>query len=141
VICRRECITLLGGAAAIWPLVARAQRGERMRRIGALLGGAETDQEFQTRIEAFREELQRLGWIEARNVRIEIRYGLGEVQAVRRQAEELVASVPDVILAASGSPGVIALQQVTQSIPIVFVNVTDPVGVGRSPACRAPRAT
>src|SRR5215468_5170799 len=102
---RRQFITLLGGTAA-WPFAARAQQGERMRRVGVLLGGVETDQEFQTRMAAFREELQRLGWIEGRNALIEIRYGLaGDAQALRRQVAELVATAPDVILAAAGSPG------------------------------------
>src|SRR6266446_5996302 len=125
---RREFISLLGGAAA-WPLAARAQQGERMRRIGVLLGGSETDQEFQTRMTAFREELQRLGWTDGRNVHIDIRYAPAGAQAQTR-AKGLVASSPDVILAAAGSPGIIALQQATQTIPVVFVNVTDPVGVG-----------
>src|SRR6266446_7075096 len=125
---RREFISLLGGAAA-WPLAARAQQGDRMRRIGVLLGGSETDQEFQTRMTAFREELQRLGWTDGRNVHIDIRYAPAGAQAQTR-AKGLVASSPDVILAAAGSPGIIALQQATQTIPVVFVNVTDPVGVG-----------
>jgi len=130
---RRAFITLLGGAAAapslLWPLAARAQQSERMRRIGVLLGGSETDQEFQTRMTAFREELQRLGWTDDRNVHIDIRYAPAGAQAQTR-AKGLVASSPDVILAAAGSPGIIALQQATQTIPVVFVNVTDPVGVG-----------
>jgi ABC-type uncharacterized transport system substrate-binding protein len=125
---RREFISLLGGAAA-WPLAARAQQRERMRRIGMLLGGAENDQEFQTRMAAFREELQRLGWTEDRNVRIDIRSTPAGAQA-QELAKGLVASLPDVIVAAAGSPGIIAFQQATQTIPVVFVNVTDPVGVG-----------
>ena len=120
---------MLGGAAAAWPLVARAQQPQRMRRTGVLLGLAESDQEFQTRMAAFREELQRLGWTEDRNVRIDIRSAAVGAQA-QAQAKELVASLPDVIVAAAGSPGIIVLQQVTQTIPVVFVNVTDPVGVG-----------
>src|SRR5215831_11336859 len=125
---RREFITLLGGAAT-WPLAARAQQSERVRRIGVLLGGAEDDEEFQTRMAAFREELQRLDWTEDRNVRIDIRSTSVGAQA-QAQAKELVASAPDVIVAAAGTPGIIALKQVTQTIPVVFVNVTDPVGVG-----------
>ena len=129
---RREFISLVCGAAA-WPLAARAQQGERMRRIGVLLGTAETDPEFQTRMAAFREELQRLGWTEDRNVRIDIRSPAG-AQFTNSQAlalaKGLVASSPDVIVAAAGSPGIIALQQATQTIPVIFVNVTDPVGVG-----------
>jgi putative ABC transport system substrate-binding protein len=126
---RREFIKLLGGAAVVWPLTALAQQGERVRRIGVLLGGAEDDEEFQTRMAAVREELQRLGWTEDRNVRIDIRSGAVGAQTQAR-AKELVASLPDVILAAAGTPGAIALQEVTQTIPVVFVNVTDPVGVG-----------
>jgi putative ABC transport system substrate-binding protein len=126
---RREFIKLLGGAAVMCPLTASAQQGERVRRIGVLLGGAEDDEVFQTRMAAFREELQRLGWTENRNVRIDIRVASVSAQA-QAQAKELVASLPDVIVAAAGSPGIIALQQVTQTIPVVFVNVTDPVGVG-----------
>src|SRR5262245_60326152 len=107
------------------------QQSERVRRIGVLLGGVEIDQEFQTRMATFRKELQRLGWIEGRNARIEIRCGLGDdMQAIRRHVAELVASAPDVIVAGAGSPGIIAAQQATQTIPVVFVNVTDPVGVG-----------
>src|SRR5262245_7469846 len=125
---RREFITLLGGAAA-WPIAARAQQPERMRRIGVLSGVAADDQDLQTRMTAFREELQRLGWTDDRNVRIDIRYAPAVAQA-QTLAKGLVASSPDVILAAAGSPGIIALQQATQTIPVVFVNVTDPVGVG-----------
>jgi len=128
---RRDFITLVGGAACAWPLAARAQQAGETRRIGVLLGGVETDQEFQTRMATFRKELQRLGWIEGRNARIEIRWGLGDdMQAIRRHVAELVASAPDIIVAGAGSPGIIAAQQATQTIPVVFVNVTDPVGVG-----------
>ena len=122
---RRELITLLGGAAA-WPLAARAQ-AERIRHIGVILGGVEADPEFQTRMAAFRQELQRLGWTEGRNARIDIRW---EANQVARNVAELVSSAPDVIVAGAGSPGIIALQQATKTIPVVFVNVTDPVGVG-----------
>jgi putative ABC transport system substrate-binding protein len=128
---RREFITLLGGAAASWPLTTRAQQPERVRRIGVLAGGLKTDMEFQARIEVFRQQLQQLGWTEGSNVRIDIRWGAGEVAAVRKLASELVALAPDVILAAGGNPAIAALQQAaTLSIPIVFVGVTDPVGAG-----------
>src|SRR5215472_17131606 len=126
---RREFIAFVASATAAWPLVAHAQQTEQMRRIGVLLAFAEDDQEFQTRMTAFREELQRLGWTDDRNVHIDIRYAPAAAQAQTR-AKGLVASSPDVILAAAGSPGIIALQQVTQTIPVVFVNVTDPVGLG-----------
>src|SRR5262249_37239182 len=126
---RREFIAFVASATAAWPLVAHAQQTEQMRRIGVLLAFAEDDQEFQTRMAAFREELQRLGWTEDRNVRIDIHVASVGSQA-QAQAKELVASSPDVIVAAAGTPGLIALQQVTQTIPVVFVNVTDPVGLG-----------
>jgi putative tryptophan/tyrosine transport system substrate-binding protein len=126
---RRDFITLLCGTAAAWPLAARAQQAEKNVRIGVLLGGGETDQEFQTRMTAFREELQRLGWTEDRNVRIDIRYAPAGAQA-QALAKALVASSPDIIVAGAGSPAIIALQQATQTIPVVFVNVTDPVGLG-----------
>src|SRR5262249_52554716 len=108
----------------------RAQQTKRMRHIGVLLGSPASDPEFQSRMTAFREELQRLGWTDGRNARIEIRGDSADLQAMRRYAAELVASAPDVIVAAAGSPGVIALQQATKTIPVVFVNVTDPVGLG-----------
>src|SRR5262245_40439393 len=128
---RRNFIALIGSTAVAWPLAARAQQGERMRRVGLLLGRSEIDPEFQIRTLAFRQELQKLGWIEGRNVRIEIRSGGADGPlATRRNAAELVASSPDVIVAAAGSPGVIAFQQATQSFPVVFVGVVDPVGVG-----------
>jgi putative tryptophan/tyrosine transport system substrate-binding protein len=102
-----------------------------MRRIGVLAGGLKTDLEFQARIEAFRQQLQQLGWTEGSNVRIDIRWGAGEIAAVRKPASELVALAPDVILAAGGNPAIPALQQAaTLSIPIVLVGVTDPVGAG-----------
>jgi putative ABC transport system substrate-binding protein len=124
---RREFITLLGGAAA-WPLAARAQQAERMRRIGVLTGSSETD--YPERFAALRHELQRLGWTDGRNVRIDYRWGgAGDVYKRRRDAGELVALTPDVILA-TGSPNVSALQQATRSIPLVFVTVVDPIGAG-----------
>jgi putative tryptophan/tyrosine transport system substrate-binding protein len=125
---RRTFITLLGGAAA-WPLAARAQQGERMRRIGVLMNVAADDPESQTRIAAFQQSLQQLGWTDGGNVRIEIRWGAGDVERIRRHATELVALTPDVILA-TGAPVTAALQQATGSTPIVFVQVIDPVGAG-----------
>ena len=126
---RREFISLIGVAAA-WPLAARAQQGERMRRIGVMFGGVENDSEFLARIAAFRQELQRLGWTDGRNVRIDIRWGGGDTQVVRKMAADLVVLSPDVILTASGNPGIAALQQATRTIPIVSVGATDPVGAG-----------
>jgi putative ABC transport system substrate-binding protein len=126
---RREFITLLGAAVA-WPLAARAQQADRVRRIGVMFGGVENDPEFLTRIAAFRQELQRLGWTDGGNVRIDIRWGTGDTQVVRKMAADLVALSPDVILTTSGNPGMAALQQATRTIPIVSVGATDPVGAG-----------
>jgi putative ABC transport system substrate-binding protein len=125
---RREFITLLGGAAA-WPLMARAQQGERMRRIGVLMNLAADDSEAQRRMTAFVQGLQQLGWTDGRNVQIDSRWGAGDAANIRKYAAELVALAPDVILAA-GAITVVPLQQVNRTIPIVFGNVTDPVGAG-----------
>ena len=127
---RREFITLLGGAAA-WPSVGRAQQPERMRRIGALVGaGMEVDDlDTQTRIGAFRQGLQQLGWVDGQNVRIDIRAGAGDADRLRRYAEELVALAPDVILA-TGAGAVAPMLKATRTVPIVFMNVVDPVGAG-----------
>jgi putative tryptophan/tyrosine transport system substrate-binding protein len=125
---RREFITLLGGAAA-WPLVARAQQTDRVRRIGVLMNLAADDPESQRRMTAFVQGLQQLGWTDGRNVRIETRWGAADVDRFRSYAAELVALAPDVILA-SGHPSVVALQQATRTVPIVFLQVVDPVGAG-----------
>ena len=126
---RREFITMLGGAAAAWPLAARAQKGERMRRIGVLQSLAEDDQEGQVRLAAFAQGLQESGWIIGRNVRIDTRWAAGEAERIRRYAAELVALAPDVILVV-GAPSTGALLQATRTTPIVFVNTLDPVGAG-----------
>jgi putative ABC transport system substrate-binding protein len=131
VIGRRDFITLLGGAAA-WPLAARAQQEpERVRRIGVLIGSATDadDMDVQTRLAAFQQGLQQLGWTDGRNVRIEYRRGAANADRIRRFAAELVAFEPDVIVA-SGTSTAGALQQATRSVPIVLVNVADPVGAG-----------
>jgi putative tryptophan/tyrosine transport system substrate-binding protein len=125
---RRQFITLLGGAAG-WPLAARAQQRERMRRIGVLLDLAEADPEGRTQLEQFRTELSRLGWAEGRNTSLDIRWGAGVTSRMREHAEELVALMPDAIFA-TGSPSVAALQQSTATLPIVFTTVVDPVGAG-----------
>ena len=125
---RREFITLLGGAAT-WPLAARAQQGERMRRIGVLTNLAENDPEGQSRNEAFRQGLHQLGWTDGGNVRIDYRGTLGDAERTRRYAAELVALAPDVILA-TGSAAAGPLLQATRTVPIVFVIVPDPVGAG-----------
>jgi putative ABC transport system substrate-binding protein len=126
---RREFITLLGGAAAAWPLVARAQQGERMRRIGVLTNLAENDPEGQVRHAAFLKGLQELGWLEGRNLRVESRWTGGDTSRGQKYAAELVALAPDVILT-TGSAGLVPLLQVTRTIPIVFTIVPDPVGAG-----------
>jgi len=125
---RRDFITLLGGAAA-WPLAARAQQRERVRRIGVLMNLAEDDSETPIRLAAFVRGLQELGWTDGRNVRIDTRWGAGDVELFRKHAAELVALPSDVILA-TGSPVVRALQQATGSVPIVFTQVPDPVSDG-----------
>jgi putative ABC transport system substrate-binding protein len=125
---RRDFITLLGGAAA-WPLAARAQQSERMRRIGVLLSVAESDPEGKAQLSGFTLGLAELGWIEGRNLRMEVRWGGGDVDQIRTFAKELVALQPDLIVA-QGTPVTAALQRETRTIPIVFVVVTDPVGDG-----------
>jgi ABC-type uncharacterized transport system substrate-binding protein len=126
---RREFITLLGGAAAAWPLAARAQQPERMRRIGVLLNRIADDPEGQARLTAFVQGLQQLGWVDGRNVRMDVRWAAGVADHFRKYAAELVALVPDVILT-DNAVGVAALQHATRTVPIVFVTVTDPVGGG-----------
>ena len=126
---RREFITLLGGAAAAWPLAVRAQ-AERMRHIGVLTAGAAADDpDGQTRSAAFLQGLQQLGWTDGRNLRIDYRFGEGDADKMRKYAAELVALAPEVILA-SGTASVAPLLQATHTVPIVFVQVTDPVGAG-----------
>jgi putative tryptophan/tyrosine transport system substrate-binding protein len=125
---RREFITLLGSAAA-WPLAARAQQPERMRRIGVLMSTAADDPEGQARIAAFHQGLQQLGWTIGQNVRIDSRWPSGDSERFRRYAAELAAPSPDVILA-TGSAAAGPLLQATRTVPIVFVIVPDPVGAG-----------
>jgi putative tryptophan/tyrosine transport system substrate-binding protein len=126
---RRELLAALGGAATVWPLAARAQQREQMRRIGVLMNLGSDDAEGQARNAAFLQGLQELGWTVGRNVRIEYRWGGGDVARFHRYAEELLALVPDVVLA-SGTPAIQALQQATRTVPIVFASVGDPVGMG-----------
>jgi putative tryptophan/tyrosine transport system substrate-binding protein len=125
---RREFITLLGGAAAT-PLAARAQQAERVRRIGVLLPVATDDAEFQTRVEAFLQALQQLGWTIGRNVEIDIRWATANADAIRRHAAELAALAPDVILA-HGAPTLGPLLAATRTVPIVFPVASDPVAAG-----------
>jgi ABC-type uncharacterized transport system substrate-binding protein len=126
---RREFITLIGGAAAGWPLAARAQQGERVRRIGVLMHLAEDDPSGQARLAVFKQGLQQAGWVDGRNVRIDTRWAAGDADHFRRYAVELVALGPEVILAAT-SHAVTRLQQASRTVPIVFVGVVDPVGAG-----------
>jgi putative ABC transport system substrate-binding protein len=126
---RRELIFTLGGAAVAWPLAARAQQTERMRRIGVLHALAENDPEAAARHAAFEQALQAIGWSNGRNVRIDYRLAGGDANRVRKYAAELLALAPDVILT-SGSITVAPLLQATRTIPIVFVQVVDPVGGG-----------
>jgi len=126
---RREFITLLGGAAAAWPLAARAEQPERMRRVGVLMAFAETNLEAQAWIAAFLEELRKLGWIEGRNIRIDFRWAAADEEAMQRFAKELVALQPELVLSSS-TPITAALLQQTRTIPIIFANSTDPVGSG-----------
>jgi putative ABC transport system substrate-binding protein len=135
---RRDFIKSIGGAAAAWPLPARAQQGERVPRIGVLINLAADDPESGARLAAFVKGLQELSWADGRNVRIETRWGGADADRVRRYAAELVALAPDVILASGGST-VGPLQQATRTVPIVFVNVTDPVGAGFVASLARPR--
>src|SRR6516165_5498057 len=125
---RREFISVLGSAAA-WPLVARAQQPERMRRIGVLMSRAADDPQAQARLAAFQQALQQLGWNDGRNVRIDIRWHESDADRARTYAQELIALPPDIFLA-DGTVSVTALQHVTRTLPIVFADVADPVGAG-----------
>ena len=126
---RRNFITLLGGAAAVWPLAAWAQQGERVRRVGVLTNLAADDAEGQVRNTAFAQALAQLGWIVGQNLQIEHRWAAGDADRIRRYAAELVALTPDVILT-TGAAGVAPLLQATRTVPVVFVLVPDPVGSG-----------
>jgi putative ABC transport system substrate-binding protein len=125
---RRNFITLLGGAAA-WPVAARGQQPERMRRIGVLVAYAESDPEAQARIAAFRQGLRELGWTEGHNLRMELGWGTGDPERAQTLATELISLAPDVIVA-HGTPALTALYRATSTIPVVFVSVIDPVGAG-----------
>ena len=126
---RRELLAALGGAAAAWPLAARAQQPDRIRRVGVLMPLAENDPDAQGNVTAFREALQKLGWTDGRNLRIDYRWGGADSERVRTYATELVGLKPDVMLAASAL-ALQPLQQETRSIPIVFTQISDPLGSG-----------
>jgi putative tryptophan/tyrosine transport system substrate-binding protein len=125
---RREFILALGSAAAAWPLVAHAQQPERMRRIGVLFGGP-NDAEFRSKFAAFQQTLQQLGWVEGRNIEFDIRWGGNDADRVLQEARELVRVKPDVILVGPTN-ALVPLRKETDSIPIVFVQVSDPLGRG-----------
>ena len=126
---RREFITLLSGAAVAWPLAARAQQADRMRRIGVLMHLAADDPEGQRRVAAFLQGLQEAGWAVRRNMDIDMRWAAREADRYRRYAMEIVALTPDVIVT-SAPPSIRAMQQATRTVPIVFVLVPDAVGTG-----------
>jgi putative ABC transport system substrate-binding protein len=125
---RREFITLLG-SAVVWPLAARSQQNERMRRIGVLSAIAADDPDLQKRMAAFQQELQKLGWTDGRNMRIDFREGDADAARYRKRAEELAALAPDVILTTGGFSTTV-MMQATSTIPIVFTNVPDAIGSG-----------
>jgi putative ABC transport system substrate-binding protein len=126
---RRQFITLAGGAAAAWPFAARAQRTDRMRRIGVLLGWSENDPVIRANFAAAVQRLAQLGWVEGRNIVINVRWTGGNVDQARLFAKELVAWQPDVIFTGT-TPATAAVQSETSTIPIIFVVVADPVGAG-----------
>jgi putative tryptophan/tyrosine transport system substrate-binding protein len=126
---RRQFITLLCGAAVAWPLAAGAQQGERMQRIGVLMAFAESDPRAQAWVGAFREGLQKLGWVEGRSTGIDTRWATADVEAIQRFAKELIALQPELVLSSS-TPTTAALLQQTRTIPIIFLNHVDPVGSG-----------
>jgi putative ABC transport system substrate-binding protein len=126
---RRALITALGGAA-VWPLAARAQQPDRMRRIGVLMAAAADDPESQTRIGAFQQGLATLGWTNGRNMRLDTRWATTNADDIRKHAVELAALAPEAILAGSGTTTLAPLLQATRTVPIVFVVVIDPVGAG-----------
>ena len=127
---RRNFIRLLGGAAVAWPLAARAQQSDRVRRIGVLVAATADDADYQARIAAFQQGLQQLGWSDGRNVHVDIRWATTKPDDIRGHAAELAALAPDVILAGTGTATVAPLLQATRTVPIVFAVVIDPVGAG-----------
>jgi ABC-type uncharacterized transport system substrate-binding protein len=136
---RREFITLLSGAAA-WPLAARAQQGERVRRIGVLMNIAADDADAPVRVAAFAQGLQELGWTIGRNLRIEYRWSAGEADRIRKYAAEISAFSPDVIIASGGAHAA-AVQQAAPAVPIVFLSVNDPVAAGLVASLARPGGT
>jgi putative ABC transport system substrate-binding protein len=134
---RREFIAGLSGAAAAWPLAARAEQGGAMRRIGVLMNAAATETEYQSYLAAFIQGLRQLGWTEGQNLRIDVRWNAGDVGLARTYAAQLIGLMPDVILAA-GTINLTVIQQATSTVPIVFVQVADPVAQGFVASVRQP---
>jgi putative ABC transport system substrate-binding protein len=134
---RREFITFLGVTAAAWPLVARAQQGNRVRRIGVLTLGDENDPVRKAWVSAFIQALAGLGWVDGRNVRMDLRWGADDINRMRAFAQELVGLQPDIILT-GGTPATVAVQRETRAIPIVFTNGADPVASGIVPRLDRP---
>ena len=134
---RRAFITLLGGAAVAWPRAARAQQGERMRRIGVLMLYPENDPQGQLRATAFRQGLEKLGWSVGRNVQIDFQWGLGDANWIRSAAARLLRLAPDVILA-NGSPAARTMQQSSRTVPVIFIAGSDPVADGLVPSLAHP---
>src|SRR5262249_14741727 len=126
---RRQFITLLGGAAAAWPLPASAQQSQRIRRVGVLMAVAESDADVRSGVAIFQQSLQELGWTDGRNIRIDYRWGDADADRIQALAKELVGLQPDVLVAHS-TPSAKSLLQATRSTPIVFLTVTDPLGQG-----------
>ena len=136
-VARRKFISALGGATVAWPLAVRAQQADQVRRVGVLMNLAADDPEGKPRVAAFLQGLQELGWTDGRNMRIDYRWAANDADRYRTYAAELLALAPDVILA-NGSQSVAALLQTTRTVPIVFVNVVDPVGAGFVPSLARP---
>lgn len=135
---RREFISLLGGGAtAAWPLAARAQQAVKLRRIGVLMGQAENDPGNPSRVAAFEQALDKLGWSHGRTVVIEFRWGAGNVDRMQSYAKELIGLIPDVVVAES-TPAAAALRRESHTAPVVFMQVANPVGSGLSQAWRIP---
>jgi putative tryptophan/tyrosine transport system substrate-binding protein len=134
---RREFMTLVAGAAAAWPLAARGQDRERLRRVGMLMVAVAGDQELNRRLAALQGELGRLGWVEGRNLRFETRWAAGDPERIQNAATELVALAPDLIVA-NGSSAMDAMQRATRTVPVVFVVVPDPIGAGYADSLARP---
>ena len=126
---RRDFITLIGGAAAAWPVLVRAQQGERLRRIAVLMNAAANDPDYKFLPEIFSEGLRQLGWIEGQNVRVEVRWTAGDVGVARIYAAQIIGLMPDVVLA-HNTINVAVMQQATSTVPVVFLGVSDPIAQG-----------